>query len=72
MYKTISITGGFQSALETVEDFKHYMLHVTLSLNEFLDDNAGGEFLFATCDLSLKIKLHRDYAGRAMNAEKKT
>ena len=51
-------TGGYQSALDTVDDFKHYMLHTILSLDgEFLDDKDGGEFLLLTYELSSKRKL---------------
>ena len=65
-------TGGYQSALHTVEDFKHYMLHAIHSLDgEFLDDKDGGEFLFFTYELSLKRKLYRDYVGKAMYNDKK-
>ena len=66
-------TGGYQSALETIDDFKHYMLHTIHSLDgEFLDDKDGGEFLFFTYELSLKRKLYRDYVGRAMHAENRS
>ena len=66
-------TGGYTSALDTVTDFKHYMLHTIHSLDgEFLDDKDGGEFLFFTYELSLKRKLYRDYVGRAQNAFKRS
>ena len=48
-------TGGFESSVDTIGDFKHYMLHTIHSLDgEFLDDKGGGEFLFFTYELSLK------------------
>ena len=63
-------TGGFDSALEIIPDFKNYMFHAIHSLDgEFLDDKDGGEFLFFTYELSLKRKLYRDYVGRARRAE---
>ena len=65
-------TGGWMSALDTVDDFKHYMLHTIHSLDgEFLDDKDGGEFLFFTYEMSLKNKLYHDYVGRARNDRKK-
>ena len=65
-------TGGYASAKDTVDDFKHYMLHAIHSLDgEFLDDKDGGEFLFFTYELSLKSKLYRDYVGRAIHAERR-
>ena len=64
-------TGGYLGAMETIDDFKHFMLHAIHSLDgEFLDDKDGGEFLFFTYELSLKRKLYRDYVGRAKRAER--
>ena len=64
-------TGAFLGAVDSIKDFKHFMLHAIHSLDgEFLDDKDGGEFLFFTYELSLKRKLYHDYVGREMRKER--
>ena len=63
-------TGGFDSALDSMPDFKQFMLHILHSLDgEFLDDKDGGEFLFFAYEVDLKRRLYRDYVGRQTRRE---